>query len=422
MTSTHGTAGAPAGDGPDDDRPADVGADTGGRGADAQTPAPDAAAPQAAAPTTPPAPTPASAAPAALVPHWLAVTGAWSWRVVAACAVLAIVVWAAVQVQLVMIALFLGLVITAVLGPVATFLRRWLPTGPAVGLALLVGALGVAGLIAFVVVAVAGQWQHMGTAIQAGVDDLVQLLRSGRLPVTVSDEEIDGIFATITQWWEANRWTLAGSAAAQVGSVLVWFMVIALGVFCAACFLGGGRQMWTWTVRQLPVTSRPGLRTAGAAAWRAFGGYTRGAFYTAVCIGTLAFVLLLALRVPLAGPLAVLVFVGGFIPLIGAPAAMIVAMLVALAANGFWSMVAVGVGIALIGQLEGHVLQPVIMGKHIRLHAMVVGVVVSAGTIVGGLVGAVVAVPVVGVSWAVFRALRPTPDDDPDDPLPLLTA
>jgi predicted PurR-regulated permease PerM len=150
-------------------------------------------------------------------------------------------------------------------------------------------------------------------------------------------------------------------------------------------------------------------------AWRFFGAFTRGAVLTAACVGGLGYLVLLGLGVPLALPLAVLVFVGSFVPLIGAPAAMTVAMLVALASDGVWKAVLVGVGIALVGQLEGHLIQPLVMGRHARLHPFVIGVGVSAGTIVGGLFGAIVAIPVIGVTWAVFSALRtpPEPDDVP---------
>ena len=131
---------------------------------------------------------------------------------------------------------------------------------------------------------------------------------------------------------------------------------------------------------------------------------------------------------PLAAPLAVLVFVGAFIPLIGAPLAMVIAMVVALAANGFLNALLVGVGIALIGQFEGHVLTPLVMGKQVSLHPVAVALSVTAGTLIAGILGAVISVPLVAVAWAVFARLRHVdppsdftddgsaePDPDPDD-------
>src|SRR5659263_736950 len=120
----------------------------------------------------------------------------------------------------------------------------------------------------------------------------------------------------------------------------------------------------------------------------------------------MAFILLLIVGVPLAAPLAVLVFVGAFVPLIGAPAAMVVAAVVALATGGFVKALIVTVGVALIGQIEGHILQPLVMGKQVSLHPVVVALGVTAGTFLGGLFGAIIAIPLLAVVWAVFDQLR----------------
>ena len=128
--------------------------------------------------------------------------------------------------------------------------------------------------------------------------------------------------------------------------------------------------------------------------------------FIALTDGFLAFILLLLLHVPLAAPLAVLVVIGAFIPLIGAPLAMVIAAIVALAANGFWSAVFVTIGIAGIGQLEGHIFQPFIMGRQVRLHPVVIALSVTAGTLTAGILGAVIAVPLVAVCWAIFSRLR----------------
>ncbi len=122
--------------------------------------------------------------------------------------------------------------------------------------------------------------------------------------------------------------------------------------------------------------------------------------------GILAGIFLGILGVPLAAPLAVLVFIGAFIPIIGAPLAMIIAAIVALAAKGLWIALAVTIGIALIGQFEGHILQPLVMGKQVSLHPVVVAIAVTAGTLLAGILGAVVSVPLVAVAWSVFSHLR----------------
>ncbi|MGV1004964.1 MAG: AI-2E family transporter [Candidatus Nanopelagicales bacterium] len=353
------------------------------------------------------------------VPDWLDSVGGWSWRLVVFTIAFGIVAWAVVQVRIVLIAVFLGFVFTAVLLPVAMHLRRWMPRPLATVLSLLAGVALILGLLTFAGVAVAGQWSGVAESVVEGLQDLLDLLRSGRLPVTATDYDIAKWAEQVGDWWSANRASIAGTAAAQFGQFAVWMMVLALAAFIAFTLLTSGDRMWQWFVRQFPPAVRVNLRKGGEVAWSAFGGYTRGAFFTACAVGVLGYVVLQILGVPLAGPLSVLVFIGSFIPLIGAPAAMLLAMIVALAANGIWNAVLVGLGIALVGQVEGNVFQPLIMAKHVKLHPVVVGVVVSAGTIVGGLVGAIVAVPLVGVGWAVFSALRPplAPDEAPHSPV-----
>jgi predicted PurR-regulated permease PerM len=172
--------------------------------------------------------------------------------------------------------------------------------------------------------------------------------------------------------------------------------------------------MWTWFLNQLPSGVRDSWMTAGGAGWYTFSGYTRGIVIIAVTDGLLAFVLLSIVGVPLAAPLAVLVLIGAFIPLIGAPAAMVIAMIVALAANGPLQAAFVGLGIALIGQFEGHVLQPLVMGKQVSLHPVVVGLAVAGGTLTAGILGAVIAVPLVSVVWAIYSRFHQT--DPPMEP------
>lgn len=351
----------------------------------------------------------------ALAPLWLRRVGAWSWRLLFAAAVLGVVLWVLSQLRLVVVALFLGLVLTAVLRPVTLRYRRFSHPAVAAVLALLTGVAVVVAVVGLAVTGVAQQWPDVVARVGDGVGELLDAARSGGLPVTVTDADLDRWSAGVVDWLRAHGTTLAGAAATRLGTLLVTLMVVALGVFCAVCFLIGGEGMWSWSVAQLPARVRPAWRTAGDVAWRFFGAFTRGAVLTAACVGGLGYLVLLGLGVPLALPLAVLVFVGSFVPLIGAPAAMTVAMLVALASDGVGKAVLVGVGIALVGQLEGHLVQPLVMGKHARLHPFVIGVGVSAGTIVGGLFGAIVAIPVIGVTWAVFSALRtpPEPDDVP---------
>ncbi|MBO0920918.1 AI-2E family transporter [Cellulomonas sp. zg-ZUI222] len=357
-------------------------------------------------------------------PRWLRRSAGVSWRLLVVLAAVVVVFFATSRVTLLFIAVFLALVFTAVLRPLVELMSRAMPRGLATALSLLGGTLFFLGMLTYVGYSIATQWNDLSKQFATGIKQITDFLESGTLPFTITSEQIAAWIENGVKWIQDHAGDLVGEVAASAGSVVEGFTALALAVFCTVFFLARGAQMWTWFLNQLPARNRPTWQTAGDAGWYTFSGYTRGTVIIAITDGLLAFVLLTALRVPLAAPLAVLVLIGAFIPLIGAPAAMVVAMIVALAANGLWSALGVGVGIALIGQLEGHILQPLIMGKQVSLHPVVVALSVTAGTLTAGILGAVISVPLVAVAWAVFSRLRTldppmdedvTADDDEED-------
>ena len=164
--------------------------------------------------------------------------------------------------------------------------------------------------------------------------------------------------------------------------------------------------MWRWFLDELPARHREAVHRAAGAGWYSFSGYARGTVLVALTDGIMAGVFLQIVGVPLAAPLAVLVFIGAFIPIIGAPTAMVIAMVVALASRGPVMMLVVCLGVAGIGQIEGHILQPLIMGRQVSLHPVVVIMGVAVGTFAAGLLGAIIAVPLIGVVWSVYSELH----------------
>lgn len=382
----------------------------------------DGAVPPALASRLPAATVPAPPpAPSDDVPRWMRTAGGYAWRILAMVGVLGLVVFATSRVQIVFVAVFLGLVLTSILRPVVNRVARVVPRPLAVAVTLLGTVAFVVALLAYVVNSVASQWTSLAVRFGEGTAQILEFLenREGRMPVTVTPE-------MLTAWTDAGRaWVadhggdLASNALASAGSVAEVFGAVALGVFCAVFFLARGAEMWTWFLNQLPARTRQTWHDAGGAGWYTFAGYARGTVIIAMVDGVLAALVLAVLGVPLAAPLGVLVFIGAFIPLIGAPLAMLVAMVVALAANGVLNAVLVGVAIALIGQFEGHVLQPLVMGRQVSLHPVVVALAVTAGTLVSGIVGAIVAVPLVAVAWAVYAKLRNV-DPPLSTPLPMI--
>jgi predicted PurR-regulated permease PerM len=352
-------------------------------------------------------------------PRWLRHAAGISWRLLVVVAAVALVFYVFSKVQLVVIALFLSLVFTAVLRPLVNWMSKGMPRSLSVGLAILLGTLFMLGLLTYVVYSVANQWSSLSKQFAQGIQQITDWLTSGRLPFQVTNEQVSEWIDQGVQWIQDHAGQIAGQAAASAGSAVEVFTAMVLGVFCSIFFLSRGREIWTWFLNQLPARVREGWDTAGRAGWLTFSGYTRGIVIIAVTDGLLAFILLTIVRVPLAAPLAVLVLLGAFIPLVGAPATMLVAMIVALAALGPIQALIVGLGIALIGQFEGHVLQPLVMGRQVSLHPVIVAIAVAAGGLTAGIFGAVVAVPLVSVTWAVFSRLRTLdpPMDAPEDAL-----
>lgn len=354
------------------------------------------------------------------VPVWLRTSAGISWRLLAIVAAVAAVFFAMVQVQLVCIAVFIALVFTSVLRPVTDLYARVMPRALATALALLSAIAVFVGLVAYVVGSVAGQWESLVDQFSDGIDTIFEFLEDGPLPVTITADDVGQWIENGRVWITEHSGDIASQAAASAGSVVEVFAGIALAVFCTVFFLAKGREMWVWFLNQLPSRWRDATTAAGGVGWYTFSGYARGTLIIASTDGILVGIFLAILGVPLAAPLAVLVFIGAFIPIIGAPLAMVIAAVVALAADGIWKALIVMIGIALIGQFEGHVLQPIIMGKQVSLHPVVVALAVTTGTILAGIIGAVVSVPLVAVIWAVFSTLRHR--DPPMDEVPTTRA
>lgn len=339
-------------------------------------------------------------------PDWLRRAASYSWRLIVVVIAVAIVVFGLLQVTIPLLAVFIALVFASVLEPVVSWMSRIMPRALATVLTLVLAIAVFAGTITYVVYSVSQQATRLTRDFNRGVNEIIDFLENGPLPFTITNDDITGWIQDGQQWLVQHSGDIAGTVAANAGSVAEVFATIALSIFVTIFFLLSGRSMWIWFLNQLPSRSRLTIHDAAGAGWYTFAGYARGTVIIALIDGILAYILLTIVGVPLAAPLAVLVVIGAFIPLVGAPAAMIIAAVVALAANGFVAALIVTIGIAGIGQIEGHVLQPLIMGRQVSLHPVIVALGVTAGTFLGGLLGAVVAIPIISVTWAVYNRLH----------------
>lgn len=351
---------------------------------------------------------PAVPAPREIAP-WLKNAGLGSWAVIGVVIVIGGIVFATAKISAVFIAVFIALVFTSVLNPVVNWLNKYLNRGLSVLLALLSGVLLFAGMLTFVIGSIASQWNSLLHQLTHGIDKISEFVDKLPFNVSITSDQIYDWFTDMMQRGQkylTDNWqALASKVMSNAGGIAIFFTIVGLAIFVTVFFLLQGGQMWRWFLNMLPTDKRAVTNHAAQAGWHSFSGYARGTMIIAVIDGLLAWIFLEVLSVPLAPALGVLVMIGALIPLIGAPGAMVIAMIVALATDGVLTALIVGIGIALIGQLEGHVLQPLIMGRQVSLHPVVVGIGVIAGTLLGGLLGAIIAIPIIGVVWAVFNAL-----------------
>ncbi|WP_430381455.1 AI-2E family transporter [Streptomyces arenae] len=350
----------------------------------------------------------ASASVSAVVVPALRIAGAYAWRLI----VVGIVVYGVFMIlgrfQLIAVALFLALVVTSVLRPLADLIGRWLPRPLSVAVSMVGSIFLFCGLLALVGNAVAQESATLTDEFRGGIHRIEVWLQHP--PFRLGPGALSRLQQQIVDYVQAHRSNLVSRALSGFGTLVELVTGAALALFASVFFIHSGERLWAWTSRELlPAGARPAWERAGRAAWLTFAGYTRGIIIVAATNAVLVGVALLVLRVPLALPLTLLEFFAAFVPLVGSPVALGVATVVALAGRGPFTAAAVLVLIVVIGQLEGHVLHPLVMSWAVRLHPLVVAVSVIAGSIVAGVIGAVVAVPFISVIWAVVRALRPAP-------------
>jgi predicted PurR-regulated permease PerM len=349
---------------------------------------------------------------------WSDRLGRWSTRslqllVVAALA--AVAVWALVQVKLLVIPALIAIIVAAAAAPLVGWLRRHgVSAILAAWITLLGGIVVLGGVVTLIVFAVRNQWNELAVAAAEGFDDLLGWAQT--LPIPIDQQQIDDARDAIIEFVtsaEFGTGALAGvSAAAEVVAGALLLLVLLF------FFLKDGDRIWTFFMRPFHGERLERGRRIGTTSVKVLGGYVRGtaiiALVDAVAIG----VGLAILQVPLALPLAVIVFLGAFVPLVGATVAGILAALVALVANGPLIALIVVAIVIVVNQVEGDLLQPVVMAQSLKLHPLVILIALTAGTILGGIVGAVLSVPIAAVGWAIIKVWE-GPDPSLDERKPL---
>ncbi|MFE1382720.1 AI-2E family transporter [Streptomyces sp. NPDC058740] len=356
----------------------------------------------------PPAYAPAVAArpdPVAAIPWGMRVAAEAGWRLL----VLAGTVWVLMKVissvQLVVLAFVAALLITALLQPTVALLRRkGLPRGLATAVTAVSGFV-VMGLVGwFVVWQVMDNIDNLSDRVRDGIEELKRWLLDS--PFHVTESQINEIAKNLSDTIGANAEQIT-SAGLQGVTVIVEAMTgILLAMFSTLFLLYDGQKVWEWTLKLVPAQARPGVAGAGPRAWRTLTAYVRGTVLVALIDAVFIGLGLYFLEVPMAVPLAVFIFLFAFIPLVGAVVSGALACVVALVTNGVFTALMVLVVVLAVQQIEGHVLQPFILGRAVRVHPLAVVLAVAAGGLTAGIGGAVVAVPLVAVANTVVGYLR----------------
>lgn len=336
------------------------------------------------------------------VPYALRVSAAWAWRLGIVLIVGAGLIWILSHFSLLIIPLMIAALLAGLLSPVSGWLRRNRLPG---GLSVAVTIVSFLGLITAALALVGRQlalgFQDLWGQTQAGVRQVQDWLSSGPLKITAG--QMDSLFNEAANAVQNNSADIL-SGALSVGSSAGHFAAgILLTLFALVFFLLDGRRIWRFTSGLLPRRARPAAYGAGIRGWESMVNYVRVqmvvALLDAIGIGGGAALI----GVPLALPLSVLVFLGSFVPLLGAFVTGFIAVLLALVANG-WVNALIMLGIVLlVQQLESHILQPLIMGRAVSLHPLAVILAVTGGTLAAGIPGALFSVPLLAILNTMVR-------------------
>ncbi|HEY8721151.1 AI-2E family transporter [Pengzhenrongella sp.] len=340
------------------------------------------------------------------VPRSIQLSAAWSWRVLAIAAGTSLVFWLLQYFKILAVAVAIALLLTVLLTPVARWLRERArfprALAAAVTMVVLLGVIG--GLLTLAGSSIANGFSDLASQATAGIDQMIHWLSSG--PLQLSADQIEGYRHQASASLSKNASSLLSGAVSVTTTLGHVATGAVIALFCTFFFLLDGGHIWAWLVGLLPRAARERAHEAGRRGFVALGGYTRTQILVALVDATGIGIGAAVLQVPLALPLATLVFVGSFIPIVGALVSGSVAILVALVAHGPGiALVMLGV-VLLVQQIEGHVLQPFIMGHAVSLHPVAVLLAVAGGSMAAGISGALFAVPIAAVLNTVILYLN----------------
>jgi predicted PurR-regulated permease PerM len=328
---------------------------------------------------------------------------AWRALVVGAALYVGIVVFG--RLRVVVVPLIVALFLSTVLVPPARWLRgRGWPPLAATWAVFICGMLVVAGVLLYIVPSVTNHFGDLQHQANRGITRIQDWLVRG--PFHMSRKQVKHDFHQIGQQFSKNRTKLLQGALQQATVVVEMIVGGILSIVFAFFFVKDGHTITNWVLGLVSDETANDLRALGNRLWHTISGYIRGTAINGIVNGTLMFGALVGLRIPLAGPIAVLTFVGAFFPIVGALLTGALAALLAFVAKGpVAALIVIGVTIV-IHNVEGYLVGPIVLGRAVKLHAIVVLIALTAGGAVGGILGAFIAVPLTAAVLNVIDYYR----------------
>ncbi len=336
---------------------------------------------------------------------------AWiGWRFIVIVVAVGLLLYGMVQLRVVVLPIIVAAFLATLLGPLTDRLkRRGLRPAAAATLSLLSGVAVIGGAGAFIGYQVYGESDELADRATEGIDEIEEWLVTG--PLALDEEAIDDARQSVSDALDENRDAITAGAI-RAGSIALEVVTgLVLTVVLLFFMLKDGDRAGAFVADLVDERWSSNLRSLGVKVWRTMAGYLRGVAITGVVDGAVIGIGLAVLGVPLAAPLAVLTFLGAFIPLVGATLAGVLAVLVALVADGFTTALIVAGLVVLVQQIEGNLLAPIVLSRAVQLHAVTILLALTGGAILAGIIGAFLAVPIAAVGKTVIEHYRPERPD-----------
>lgn len=344
------------------------------------------------------------------VPRGVRTASEWAWRALVIGAALVAVLYLTSLLSEVVIPIVVALLLSALLHPFYARLARVMPSGAAAGITVLGTIAVVAGMLSFVGSQLTSQLGDITTKVTDGIDQIRQWVQD---TFGITDTQLTDYLDRAREALSSGGLTDSLAAAGLTAGHLVAGFFLAL--FTLFFFLYDGPTIWAWVVRMFPRGAREKVHSSGIIAWGQLAAFTRATVLVAAVDATGIGVGAAILGVPFASGIALLVFFGAFVPIVGAAVSGGVAVLLALVALGpvkALIMLAIVIGVQ---QMESHLLQPLLIGRAMRLHPLAVIIAIAAGLILAGIIGGLIAVPTIAVLNAVGHHLLDSPDGPQDE-------